>query len=404
MLCGLDQLASGPFSSLRKRIRGAEFGLLTHPAAVDRLGHSTREVLESLGAVPRVVFGPEHGLDAVAQAEEPVTVAASESDGPRVISLYGDNEESLSPRPEDLDGLELLFIDLADVGSRYYTYIWTALLVARVAAEAGVHVVVLDRANPISGDAGLIEGAPQKDGFLSFVGLEPLPIRHSMTVGEILAYFMARDEKPLGRDGVLSVVPTLGWERLRTAGAWGRPFVMPSPNMPTLETALVYPGGCLLEGTNLSEGRGTTAPFQMVGAPFLDGVALATALRETDLSGCIARPVSFKPTFEKFAGQICSGVMLHVTDPALFRPVRTYLSLVALARAQAPEDFAFRTEPYEFETEIPAFDLLTGSTEARQALMSGAGPDDVVEILAPVGDEWPQTVREAEARAIAAVA
>lgn len=404
MLCGLDQLASGSFSSLRKRIRGAQFGLLTHPAAVNRLGHSTTEVLESLGASAQIVFGPEHGLDAVAQAEEPVTDNGASDSGPRIVSLYGETKESLSPKASDLEGLELLFIDLADVGSRYYTYVWTALLAARVAAEAGVHVVVLDRPNPISGHPDTIEGAVQKDGFLSFVGLEPLPIRHAMTIGEILAHFMERDGKPLGRDGALSIVPTLGWERHQTAAAWGRPFVLPSPNMPTVETALVYPGGCLVEGTNLSEGRGTTAPFQLVGAPFLDGAALASALRELDLPGCVVRAAAFKPTFEKFAGQRCSGVMLHVTDPRVFRPVRTYLSLIALARAQAPDEFDFRTEPYEFETEIPAFDLLTGSSEGRQALLSGAGPDDVVEVVAPVEDGWGDTVRQAEKRALDAIA
>jgi uncharacterized protein YbbC (DUF1343 family) len=291
-----------------------------------------------------------------------------------------------------------LVIDLADVGSRYYTYVGTALLAARAARDAGVHTVVLDRPNPISGDPRTLEGVPQSAGFLSFVGLEPLPIRHALTIGEILTYFLDRDGSPLGREGALSVVPVAGWERHRTAQAWGRPFVMPSPNMPTLETALVYPGGCLVEGTNLSEGRGTTAPFQLVGAPFLDGRALAEKLLASGLPGAIVRPVTFRPTFEKHAGQRCSGVMLHVTNAELFRPVATYLRLIALARAQAPDAFEFRTTPYEFETTIPAFDLLTGSSAARDAITMGTHPDDVAELIAPVDHAWVETVRAAESR------
>jgi uncharacterized protein YbbC (DUF1343 family) len=289
-------------------------------------------------------------------------------------------------------------VDLVDVGSRYYTYVWTALLAARAAEQARVHTVVLDRPNPITGDASLAEGAPQRPQFLSFVGLEPVPIRHSLTVAEVVTHFWDRDELELGPDGSLSVVPVRGWERLRTAEAWGRPFVPPSPNMPTLETAQVYPGGCLLEGTNLSEGRGTTTPFQLVGAPYLGGARLAASLQELGTPGAMVRPVQFKPTFDKHAGQLCEGVMIHVTNAALFRPVATYLKLVALARSQAPDDFGFSADPYEFETEIPAFDLLTGSPDAREAILGGAGAEEVVSVLTPVESTWKETVAQAEAR------
>lgn len=291
-----------------------------------------------------------------------------------------------------------MLIDLVDVGSRYYTYVWTALLAARAAEAAGVHTVVLDRPNPISGNPDCLEGAPQEDGFLSFVGLEPLPIRHCLTMGEILVHFFHRDEKALGRDGALSVVSVEGWERYQTAAAWDRPFVMPSPNMPTAETALVYPGACLVEGTNLSEGRGTTVPFQVVGAPFLSSDELVQKMAEAALPGVQIRPVSFRPTFEKHEGKVCQGAMLHVTDAASFRPVMTYLTLISLARAQAPDAFEFRTEPYEFEKERPAFDLLTGSDKARKAISDGASPNDVVELVAPVGAQWRETVAEAEKR------
>jgi uncharacterized protein YbbC (DUF1343 family) len=397
MLWGIDRLSGGHLANLRRRLRGADVAVLTHAAAVDRRGRTLLSVLEELGIEPRVIFTPEHGFDPIAQAEEPVAAESTAEARARVVSLYGNSRESLAPTPEQLEGIQTLVIDLADVGSRYYTYVWTALLAARAAAQAGVHTVVLDRPNPISGDVSLLEGAPQREGFLSFVGLEPLPIRHSMTLGEILAHYFERDGKSLGQEGALSVVTVLGWERMRTAAAWDRPFVLPSPNMPTVETALVYPGGCLVEGTNLSEGRGTTSPFQMVGAPFLRSDDLAESLRAAALPGLLVRPTSFRPSFEKFAGQVCHGVMLHVTDPSTFRPVTTYLTLLALARAQAPDDFALRTTPYEFETSIPAFDLLTGSPAAREALVGGSSADSLIDLVTPVPPVWGDIVRDAEA-------
>ncbi len=399
MLAGVDQLQGGPLSTLRKRLRDARVGVLTHAASTDRRGQHVLAVLAELGASVRVVFAPEHGLDADAQAEEAVaTVSESANERPPVISLYGKTREELTPTPEKLAEIDLLVIDLCDVGARYYTYAWTALLAARAARQANVHTVVLDRPNPISGDPATLEGAPQDPEFLSFVGLEPLPIRHALTLGEILALFEERDGAALGAEGSLSVVPTLGWERHRTAAAWGRPFIMPSPNMPTLETALVYPGGCLVEGTNLSEGRGTTAPFQLVGAPFIDGEALCRSLLELGAPGVLIRPATFRPMFDKHAGQRCRGVMLHVTNPALFRPVATYLALIAVARAQAPESFEFRATPYEFETTRPAFDLLTGSARAREALLAGAGPEDVARLVAPLDPVLCDRVLEAEDR------
>lgn len=335
-------------------------------------------------------FGDRAASDAAAGDPGPPSLP------PEIVSLYGSDKASLSPRPEHFEGIDVLLIDLMDVGSRYYTFVWTALLAARAAVQAGVHVLVLDRPNPISGDPNSVEGAPQLPGFTSFVGLESIPIRHAMTVGELLVHFFARDGHPLGPDGAISIVAPRGWERHRTAHAWGRPFIAPSPNMPTVETALVYPGGCLVEGTNLSEGRGTTQPFQTVGAPFLDGRALARAMVEARLPGVLVRPHSFRPTFEKHAGQLCHGVVLHVTDPRAFRPVTTYLTLLTLARAQAPEAFEFLTRPYEFESERLAFDLLTGSDAARNAILSGAAPNAVCELVAPVPDVWQDALRDIE--------
>jgi uncharacterized protein YbbC (DUF1343 family) len=220
-----------------------------------------------------------------------------------------------------------------------------------------------------------------------------------MTIGELLCYLANKAGIALGPQGALSVVRPAGWERLRTAQAWGRPFIPPSPNLPSLEAALVYPGACLLEGTNLSEGRGTTLPFQTVGAPFIDGDRLASDLLAQGVPGAWVRPVTFKPTFDKHAGQICQGIMLHVTDPVIFRPVATYVALIALARIQAPEQFQFPETTYEFESTRLAFDLLTGSSQARLSILAGARVSETVELVAPVDPTWRAVVEEAEMRA-----
>lgn len=392
MLVGLDQLPR--LNVLRKRLSESRVAVLTHAPAVDAQGRQTLDVLRNLDVAPVVVFSPEHGLDGVAQAEEPVGTDDGDARGAPLVSLYGATKESLTPAPDAWNDANVLIIDLVDVGARYYTYVWTALLCARAAAQRGIHTVVLDRPNPIGGNPAHLEGRPQAPELCSFVGLEPTPIRHCMTLGEIVAYFMNQDDHPLGPEGALSIVPTRGWERFRPASAHGRPFVPPSPNMPTEQTALVYPGGCLLEGTNLSEGRGTTTPFQSVGAPYLEAGALARELGEVE--GAWVRSVRFRPTFGKHQGEVCQGVMLHVTDPARFRPVATYLRLIAAARRLAPEQFALLDRPYEFETEHPAFDLLTGTPEARTALLAGASGEELAELVCPVDGDWKVRVETAE--------
>lgn len=394
MLVGLDVILQRR-QNARSKIQGARVAVLTHSAAVDARGRSTLTVLRELGAEIQVVFSPEHGLDGLAQAEEPVGQDDAEvGEGTRLMSLYGKTKESLAPNPELFEGVSLFVIDLVDVGSRYYTYVWTALLAARVAADRGVHVMVLDRPNPLSGDPFTLEGRPQDAEFCSFVGLEPLPIRHALTIGEILVSQFNQEDRSLGPDGALSVVPCIGWERRRSAEAWGRPFVPPSPNMPSLETALVYPGACLLEGTNLSEGRGTTTPFQSVGAPFLNGEKLAAEMGT--VSGAWIRPVRFKPWFDKHNGQVCGGVMIQVTNPIEFRPVQTYLSLLWNARRLAKDEFSLLTRVYEFETERPAFDLLTGSDRARTLLESDCSLEELVAAVCPVDEEWSERLLATE--------
>ncbi len=391
MQIGLDRLRED--APLQRELQGRKVGLLSHPAAVDRqLSHASRIFAEA-GVRPRVIFGPEHGYGGEAQDMIGVAHAADRETGAPIVSLYGDRFEDLSPTAAHLGEIDVLCVDLADVGSRYYTFVWTALLAMRAAARAGVHTIVFDRPNPLGGV--LVEGRVVQPGFQSFVGLEAVPVRHAMTVGEIVAWFASRDGLALGADGALRVLSVEGWDRGAHAPEWDRPFVMTSPNMPAYETALVYPGGCLVEGTNLSEGRGTTRPFEIVGAPFLDGQRLARDLAETGLPGFVARALTFLPTFQKHAGKVCGGVQVHCTDRRVFRPYATYLALVACARAQAPEAFRFRTERYEYVDDIPAFDLLTGGARARLAIEAEEPLSAWLDDVASPEPGWQEIVREA---------
>lgn len=387
---GLDRLASDPsVEPLVRELKGARIGLVAHPASISRdLSHALT-VLALHGIVPRVLFGPEHGWSG--QAQDMIGVDDAAGGSAKIVSLYGERYDDLSPKAEHLEGIDAVVIDLQDVGSRYYTFVWTAVLVARACRDAGVRIVVLDRPNPIGGTA--LEGRLQLDAFRSFVGLEAVPIRHGLTIGEIVAW---RAEVE-GYSDLVTVVRTTGWERAAGAPSWDRPFVMTSPNMPTYETALVYPGGCLLEGTNLSDGRGTTRPFELTGAPWLDGDRLARGLMATGLPGFIARATSFEPTFHKHAKQTCGGVQIHPIDPATFRPVATYVALVALAHHAHPDAFRFRTETYEFIDHIPAFDLLTGSAVARERILAGDDPRAIAEHVSAVGTEERAIVEQARA-------
>jgi uncharacterized protein YbbC (DUF1343 family) len=360
-----------------------------------RLAHIA-DVLEALGIRPVMFFGPEHGYGGEAQDMIGVASAKDSRTGSPIVSLYGEELDDLSPGAEHLAAIDTLLIDLADVGARYYTFVWTALLAVRAASRAGVRVILLDRPNPISGALSSVEGRTQEPGFLSFVGLMPVPIRHALTPGEIVSLFAERQGIVLGERGCLSVVTLEGWNRDGHAGDWDRPFVLPSPNMPTADTALVYPGGCLLEGTNLSEGRGTTRPFQIVGAPWIDGRRLAEDLAATRLPGFVPRPLTFRPTFQKHAGQQCGGVEIHPVDRASFRPVATYVALTALAHRQDPDRFRFRTERYEYVDDIPAFDLLTGSAQARQQILAGVDPIEIAQSAAAADPGWADVMAEAQ--------
>jgi uncharacterized protein YbbC (DUF1343 family) len=386
---GLDQLLPG--SPLARFLAAHRVGVLAHPASVDRDLVHVKEKLARAGIRPVIYFGPEHGFGG--EAQDMIGVAdARDPDGVPIRSLYGESFSDLSPRDEDLAGIDVMLVDLADVGSRYYTFVWTAVLVLRACAKKRIKVVVLDRPNPIDGVT--IESGVVHKGFASFVGLEPVPIRHALTVGEIVAWCAANDGIA---DEALAVVACEGVERAAHAPTWDRPFVMTSPNMPTYETALVYPGGCLLEGTNLSEGRGTTRPFEIVGAPWVDGARLAKALGELEFPGFRARAITFLPTFQKHAKQVCGGVQIHVTDPRAFRPVATYAAMIALAHHHHPDAFRFRTERYEFVDTIPALDLLCGGAETRTRIAAGDRARDVAEDLARASDASSRVHAEARA-------
>ncbi len=309
------------------------------------------------------LFGPEHGVDGGAVYMEAVGDARHPPTGLPAVSLYGRSVESLKPKPEDLEGLEALVFDVQDVGARYYTFVWTMLLAMEACAESGLAFVVCDRPNPIGGAA---EGAPQEPEVLSFVGLHPIAVRHGMTAGELARLLAA--ERRISVD--LKVVPVSGWARAMAFESTGLPWVSPSPNIPSPRTALLYPGMCLLEGTNLSEGRGTARPFEFFGAPFLKAAPYAEALNGLGLPGVRFVPTHFRPMFDKHAGKTCGGALIHVTDPAVYRSFETGLRVIAEAKAMAPHDFRWRTEPYEFDAR-PAIDLLTGSARFREHVDAG---------------------------------
>lgn len=352
--------------------RGARVGLIAHPASVDARARHAVDLLAGHAEFRLVrLFGPEHGIRGEAQDMETVAESVDRVTGLPVVSLYGDTEASLKPSPAHLADLDVVVHDLQDVGSRYYTFVYTLAHAMEAAAEAGLPMVVLDRPNPIGGLG--VEGPVLEPAFRSFVGRYPIPVRHGLTTGELAVLF--RDAFDVRCD--LRVVPMEGWRRAAHFEETGLPWVAPSPNMPTPDTARVYPGGCLVEGTNLSEARGTTRPFELTGAPWLDGAALARVLTAETLPGVLFRAASFRPEFQKHAKQLCEGVQVHVTDRATFRPFATYLALLREARRQDPRAFDWRRDAYEFVRDRLAIDLLLGREGLRAMLEAGAATDEM---------------------------
>jgi uncharacterized protein YbbC (DUF1343 family) len=342
----------------------ASLGLLCHPASIDRAYQPAPWlVARRFPGCLKLLFSPQHGFKGEKQDN---MVASPDFEDALlnipVVSLYGPR---LEPPPEALRHIGVLLVDLMDVGTRVYTYGATLAKVMAAAGRAGVKVVVLDRPNPIGGVP--VEGNMLQPAWASLVGPFPLPMRHGFTLGELARYYNCT--QGLGCD--LEVIPAAGWRRADYFDATGLPWVMPSPNLPTLEGAFVYPGQVLLEGTNLSEGRGTTRPFELFGAPFLEPRRLMRELTDTPLPGVVLREVSFQPTFHKWAGEVCHGFQIHVTDRGAFKPYYTTLVLLSVIRRLYPEQFAWRQPPYEYETERLPIDLLTGDEGLRQGIDAG---------------------------------
>jgi uncharacterized protein YbbC (DUF1343 family) len=359
-MTGLDVCAAEGFA----RFRGQSIALVCNQASLDRHDRHALDLFLSHTAKLQCVLGPQHGIWGHTQDD---MVEWEGYRDPRTglpfHSLYGEHRE---PTDAMLMGVERLVFDVPDVGARYYTFVWTLAGCMEACARLGIPVTVLDRPNPIGGD--LVEGPVMQPGFESFVGLHPLPARHGMTMGEMATY-LQREFYPRC---ALDVVRVQGWDRETCLDEAGFPWSPPSPNMPTVDTALVYPGQCLLEGTNLSEGRGTTRPFEVFGAPWIDAWRLTERLDRFKLPGVRFRPHQFQPTFQKHAGEVCQGAFLRVTDRRAYRPVLTTVAVLLAVRELWPGSFAWRQPPYEYEYRKLPFDVLAGNSWLREAVEAQA--------------------------------
>jgi uncharacterized protein YbbC (DUF1343 family) len=347
-----------------KKLKGSRVGLLVHTASVNRkLQHAVNLFVKSKKLTLNALFGPQHGI--YGETQDNMVEWEGFHDrhtGLPVFSLYG---RTRKPEPSMLEHIDVLVIDLQDVGARYYTFIWTMENCMQVCMEINKSIVILDRPNPIGGHK--IEGPVLEEAYASFVGQRPLPVRHGMTVGEIGNYLCNEFYPSLD----FHVIPMQGWKRKFWFDSTHLPWVMPSPNMPTMDTAMVYPGMCLLEGTNISEGRGTTRPFEIFGAPFIEPELLLRQLKEFNLPGIIFRPTYFQPTFQKYAGKVCGGAQLHVTDRERFKPFKTGVAIIKAVHDLYPEDFSWRQPPYEYETEKLPIDILAGTDKLRKDIEKG---------------------------------
>jgi uncharacterized protein YbbC (DUF1343 family) len=355
---GTDVLLGSP------RLRGQRVGIVCNHASLD---HGFAHIVDRLAAADGVtlaaIFGPQHGFRS--DVQDNMIETPHRDDPGRRVPVYSLYSETREPTAEMLRGLDVLVVDLQDIGARIYTYIYTMANCLRAGARHGVPVIVCDRPNPINGVD--VEGASLVPGHESFVGQFPIPMRHGMTIGELAKLFNAH----FGLGAQLEVVEMQGWRREMFADDTGLPWVMPSPNMPTLETAVVYPGTVLFEGTLLSEGRGTTRPFELVGAPGIEAERFAQQMNGLGLPGVFFRPAVFEPTFQKHAKQTCGGCQLHVTDRRTFKPVRTGAALIAAFHRAQPNQPIWREPPYEYEKEKLPIDILAGSSRFREQVDAG---------------------------------
>ena len=369
---GLERLLDGPD---RKLITGQRIGLVCNPASIDsRIVHAS-DRLASGDWTLTALFGPQHGFRS--DLQENMIESPHGSDAKRRVPVYSLYSETRQPTAGMLADVDVLVVDLQDVGTRIYTYIYTMANCLRAARAHGVRVVVCDRPNPINGQD--IEGAALDPAYASFVGQFPIPMRHGLTIGEAARLF----NDHFGVNAAVDVVPMDGWKRSMYFDETGLPWVLPSPNIPTLDTAIVYPGGVLFEGTTLSEGRGTTRPFEIIGAPWIDGERFADAMNGRHLPGVCFRPVFFEPTFHKHAQQPSGGCQVHVTDRSTYRSLRVAVEMLEEFRKEAPEKALWTDPPYEYETVKPPIDILYGSDRLRRGIDAGQAAASIVA-------DWPR--------------
>ena len=347
-----------------KKLKGARVGLLSHPASVNiRLEHAVNIFLKSRKFELKALFGPQHGI--CGQTQDNMVEWQGFRDRKTGLPVYSLYSHTRKPEPAMLNNIDVMVIDIQDAGSRYYTFIWTMELCMQACRETGKSVIVLDRPNPLGG--AIIEGPVLDMDYASFVGQRPLPVRHGMTTGEIGSYLKNEFYPSLD----FHVIPLQGWKRKMWFDETGLPWVMPSPNIPTLDTATVYPGMCLVEGTNLSEGRGTTRPFEIFGAPFIEPDRLVKQLKEFKLPGVVFRPVYFQPTFQKHAGKLCGGAQMHITNREQFKSFKTGVVVIKAVHDLYPKHFQWRKPPYEYEKKKMPIDILAGTDRLRKDIEKG---------------------------------
>ena len=366
MRLGSERLIASP------RLNGLRVGVLANPASIDRdFRHMVDRLAASRDCRLAAIFGPQHGFQS--NLQDNMIESPHAKDARRNVPVFSLYSETREPTPEMLDLIDVLVVDIQDVGARIYTFIYTMANCLRAAARKGLPVIVCDRPNPIGGLA--VEGPMLEQGYESFVGQFSIPMRHGMTVAELARLF----NEGYGIGAELEVVPMEGWARDMYWDETGIPWVMPSPNMPTLDTAVVYPGTVLFEGTMLSEGRGTTRPFELIGAPWLDGERLAERMNGARLAGVHFRPATFEPTFQKHAKATCSGCQIHVTSRQEFEPVKVGVSLMRECYGLAPDRFKWREPPYEYEHDKMPIDILAGSPTLRRLIERQVPLSDVVD-------------------------
>lgn len=381
VISGLEACLADPPDILKS----GRFGLLMNQASVDRHGQLACYLMEN--AFPgwlTTLFSPQHGFAGKQQANMIESRDSYHLElGLPVYSLYSDTRR---PTEKMLRDIDCLVIDLQDVGTRVYTYIWTISYCLEACQQASLPVIILDRVNPIGGLQ--VEGPCLDPDYTSFVGRAAVPMRHALTIGELACW--VNREMQIGAN--LEVIPVQGWERSRMFDQTGLPWIAPSPNLPSWENCLVYPGQVVLEATNISEGRGTDQPFRQFGAPFIQVASLLEQLSKLELPGVSWSPTTFQPTFDKWTGEACHGLVLQVTDPVAFRPYRTTLALIAEVARLWPDDFAWISPPYEYEMEKMPVDIVTGSDALRKAVSAGSVMADLDRLA--TGDQatwWEQT-------------